>query len=137
MFVHWRTQTIWIGPRIADQVDDRQHVVVDIHIHVPKICQAETAAAGGVPPGKQKARDALARGLLDGVESRPSLRRSSLKARTGRVCNKIERSALLSLVTHACHGFRAAEVRPFTKDGLQRDGVIVVSAKRKKVKQPQ
>lgn len=29
-------------------------------------------------------------------------------------------------------GFRAAEVRPFTKDGLQRDGVIVVSAKRKK-----
>jgi hypothetical protein len=61
----------------------------------------------------------------------------TLKARTGRVCNKIERSALLSLVTHACHGFRAAEVRPFTKDCLQRDGVIVVSAKRKKVKQPQ
>lgn len=29
-------------------------------------------------------------------------------------------------------GFRAAEVRPFLKEGLQRDGVIVISAKRKK-----
>lgn len=29
-------------------------------------------------------------------------------------------------------GFRAAEVRPFLKDGLQRDVVLVVSAKRKK-----